>query len=226
MFAPAWPLCLWLLNVAFALKLQAFDAATNPADNPNRTPSPPITRPRGGDRWNTLEVQTVKWDTTGLDVTGLNGTVLLGYVAPNTTKHIYQDQPLAQNFALSDEAVNIILPDIPTGNEIYFVILLGDMNNTSPLFSIFNSSDTDGLTKISPPATLPPQTMTTQSATITDTNVVSTIGGQTTSARSDSSFTSPTSSPTQTSNGAVGRLAGSFMGVSIVIIVAAATYVI
>ncbi|KAI9059273.1 hypothetical protein FKP32DRAFT_1658198 [Trametes sanguinea] len=204
-------LVLCFLNAASALIFETLDAVPNPADDPNRTPSPPITRPRGGDRWNTLEVQTVKWDTTGMNVTGLNGTLLLGYVAPNTTKYVYEDQPLAQNFPMSDEAVNIILPDVPTGSEIYFVILLGDMNNTSPLFSIFSNSDSQGLTKISPPATLPPQTMTTQSATITDPNIVSTIGRQTSSARSDSPSTSASSSPTNSSNGAVGSLAASYM---------------
>ena len=30
-------------------------------------------------------------------------------------------QPIAQNFALEDEAVNIILPDVPTGDRYFLV---------------------------------------------------------------------------------------------------------
>ena len=37
------------------------------------------------------------------------------------TPHFRSAQPIAQNFALADEAVNIILPDVPTSNR-YFLI--------------------------------------------------------------------------------------------------------
>ncbi|KAI8978768.1 hypothetical protein BD414DRAFT_494326 [Trametes punicea] len=187
------------LNALCASSFEALNERQNPADDPHRTPSPVITRPNDGDKWSTLQVQTVRWDTTGLNVTGLNGTVLLGYVLPNTTRFVWTDQPLADNFALSDEAVNVILPAVPTG-ERYFMILLGDMNNTSPLFTIFNSTD-QGFPTNSPPLSLPAQTMTTQSATISDPNVVSTIGGGATSTKSSLTTAAASSSPTGDSNG-------------------------
>ncbi|KAI1794883.1 hypothetical protein LXA43DRAFT_883195 [Ganoderma leucocontextum] len=174
----------------------------NPADDPNRTPSPPILQPNHEVEWQALEVQTVTWDTTGLDVTGLNGTILLGFVRPDTTRFVYQDRPIAQNFALADEAVNIILPDVPTGNR-YFLILLGNMNNTSPLFGIAGT-DQNNPTNSLPPSTLPPQTITTRSATITRTDIVSTVGGASTSAVGSTSLTSaePSSSGTGVPNSA------------------------
>ncbi|KAM5538718.1 hypothetical protein V8D89_007747 [Ganoderma adspersum] len=184
--------------------------AVNPADDPNRIPSPPILQPNHEVEWQALEVQTVTWDTTGLNVTGLNGTILLGFVRPDTTRFVYQAQPIAQNFALADEAVNIILPDVPTSNR-YFLILLGDMNNTSPLFGIAGT-DQNNPTSTVLPSSLPPQTITTRSATITRTDIVSTVGGASTSAAS--SATSPTTSvePSGTGvpNGSAAWGAGTF----------------
>ncbi|TBU61912.1 hypothetical protein BD310DRAFT_920126 [Dichomitus squalens] len=172
--------------------------SNNPADDPKRTPSPPILKPNHITQWEALEDQTVTWDASGLNVTGLNGTILLGFVRPDTTRFVYQE-PLAQNFALADEAVNIILPDLPTNNR-YFLILLGDMNNTSPLFGIAGTDQNDP-TNSSPPTTLPPQTITTQSATITHTQVVSTVGGAA-STTTTASTTSTSSSPGSSSGGA------------------------
>ncbi|KAI0373708.1 hypothetical protein BV20DRAFT_962282 [Pilatotrama ljubarskyi] len=190
-----------LLGVTAASSFDVFYARQNPADDPNRTPSPPITSPAHSDRWTTLEVQTVTWDNIGLNVTGLKGTLLLGYVWENTTRTVWKDQPLASNFALSDGAVNVILPDVPSADD-YILILLGDMHNLSPLFAVLGTDN--GLATTVPPATLPPQTMATPSATITATSVVSTIAGSQTSASiSTSSGTDP--SPTSKPNGVVER---------------------
>ncbi|KAI0662206.1 hypothetical protein C8Q70DRAFT_633497 [Cubamyces menziesii] len=198
MLGSALVVLLGAIHVAFALNGETLGARQNPADDPNRTPSPPITRPNHEDKWNTGQVQTVTWDSTGLNVTGVNGTLLLGYVLPNTTRLVWTDQPLAQNVPLADDAVNIILPNVPTGDE-YFMILLGDMNNTSPLFAIANAAIVEATT---PPLSLPSQTMTTPSATITDTNVVSTIGANT-SEGSKSTSTSTAPSGTNTPNSAL-----------------------
>ncbi|KAH9889977.1 hypothetical protein C8Q73DRAFT_706216 [Cubamyces lactineus] len=185
------------IHVVTALKSETLSARQNPADDPNRIPSPPITRPNHEDKWTTGQVQTVTWDSTGLNVTGVNGTLLLGYVLPNTTRLVWTDQPLAEHVPLADEVVNIILPNVPTGDE-YFMILLGDMNNTSPLFAISNPAIVVATT---PPLSLPSQTMTTPSATVTDTNIVSTIGTNT-SAGTKSSSTSTAPSGTSTPNSA------------------------
>ena len=35
----------------------------------------------------------IRRDASGLDVTGLNGTILLGFVRPDTTRFVYQGTP-------------------------------------------------------------------------------------------------------------------------------------
>ncbi|KAI0328910.1 hypothetical protein GY45DRAFT_1325770 [Cubamyces sp. BRFM 1775] len=207
------------IHIASALKGETFEARQNPADDPNRIPSPPITRPNHEDKWNTGQVQTVTWDSTGLNVTGVNGTLLLGYVLPNTTRLVWTDQPLARNVPLADEVVNIILPNVPTGDE-YFMILLGDMNNTSPLFAIANPAIVVATT---PPLSLPAQTMTTPSATVTDTNVVSTIGTNT-SGGSKSSSTPTAPSETSTPNSALKADRNTLAHVAIGILVVMCTF--
>ena len=79
--------------------------------------------------------------------------------------------------------------------------MLGDMNNTSPLFGIAGTDQNDP-TNSSPPTTLPRQTITTRSATVTRTQVVSTVGAAT-SATTTGSSPSASSSLAASSSGGV-----------------------
>ncbi len=79
--------------------------------------------------------------------------------------------------------------------------VLGDMNNTSPMFGIAGT-DQNTPTNSVPPSTLPPQTIPTRSATITRTDIVSTVGGASTSAATSISPTSVEPSGTTVPNSA------------------------
>ena len=61
MLGSALVVLLGAIHVAFALNGETLGARQNPADDPNRIPSPPITRPNHEDKWNTGQVQTVTW---------------------------------------------------------------------------------------------------------------------------------------------------------------------
>ena len=51
---------LWIGQTAATLSRRS----TNPADDPNRTPSPPILKPNHITQWDALEDQTVTWYVT------------------------------------------------------------------------------------------------------------------------------------------------------------------
>ncbi|KAL1950416.1 hypothetical protein VTO73DRAFT_5540 [Trametes versicolor] len=220
---------LGLVNVAVATRFDPVNARQvqdgNPADDPNRTPSPRITRPTHSETWNPPDLKTVTWDNTGLNVTGLNGTLLLGYLEKNATRFVWQDQPLAQGFALSDGIVNVLVPDVPNWTS-YFLTLLGDMNNTSPLFAIIRD---DSLSVVTPPLRLPAQTATTQSATLSASDITSSTGATSASVTSTSGSTSnasaATPSATNKPNGAVRRTCGTVLG-SLTIAVVLARWVL
>ncbi|OJT08157.1 hypothetical protein TRAPUB_953 [Trametes pubescens] len=205
---------LGLVNLAVAARFKLGSARQvqdgNPADDPNRTPSPRITRPTHAETWNPLDLKTVTWDNTGLNVTGLNGTLLLGYLETNTTRFVWQDQPLAQGFALSDGIVNVLVPDVPNWSS-YFLTLLGDMNNISPLFAIIRD---DSVSVVTPPLRLPAQTMTTQSATLSASDITSSPGATSASVTgTESTSTASTAAPSATNkpNGAIGRTYGAVL---------------
>ena len=50
---------LFIAHVAAALSYS--ERVVNPADDPNRVPSPPILQPNHEVEWQALEVQTVTW---------------------------------------------------------------------------------------------------------------------------------------------------------------------
>ncbi|OSD07546.1 hypothetical protein PYCCODRAFT_623803 [Trametes coccinea BRFM310] len=102
------------------------------------TKSPSIIRPNGADVWTVGSVQTIRWSNAGLDITNEQGRVVLGYNDPVTGRtNEYLVQPLADGFRLADEVVNIVTPEVPSG-DFYYIVLLGNADNASPIFSIIN----------------------------------------------------------------------------------------
>ncbi|KAH9890025.1 hypothetical protein C8Q73DRAFT_148386 [Cubamyces lactineus] len=182
-----------------------------------RAVSPTIISPSSQDQWPLGAVETVTWLTGGFNVTGVNGTILMGYVQSNGSVFLWKgNQPLAQNFPLSDGQVNVRCPlNLPTGTR-YVIALLGDENNLSAVFQVVDANNPI------PSSVQPePSTLSTvghvPSATITQTSVVGTIPPPSNTGSSSStngtssasaSSSSDTAHPTQTKSS--GNGAGSW----------------
>ncbi|KAI9061343.1 hypothetical protein FKP32DRAFT_1576125 [Trametes sanguinea] len=125
-------LCAAVFLAAYALIGCYAAAIVDPTKSPN------IIRPNGADVWTVGNVQTIRWSNTGLDITNEQGRVILGYNDPVTGRtNEYLVQPLADGFRLADEVVNIVTPEVPSG-DFYYIVLLGNADNASPIFSIVN----------------------------------------------------------------------------------------
>jgi len=99
---------------------------------------PPLTEPVQGDTWPIGTNQTVCWDTSEIPPIAQNymGTVYLGYYVNGTSsENLYIDNPLAKGFLLTDGSVSVTVPQVPSGDS-YFVVLVGDSDNKSGTFSI------------------------------------------------------------------------------------------
>ncbi|KAI0328858.1 hypothetical protein GY45DRAFT_938302 [Cubamyces sp. BRFM 1775] len=116
------------------------------------TKSPEILRPDGADVWTVGQVQTIRWSNAGLDINKEQGRVLLGYHNPTDgSDNEYITNPLADGFFLADEVLNIVVPDLPSG-PFYWIVLLGNAANWSPMFTIINpASPTISLTNVTFP---------------------------------------------------------------------------
>ncbi|KZT64924.1 hypothetical protein DAEQUDRAFT_677692 [Daedalea quercina L-15889] len=105
--------------------------------------SPLITSPDASTVWNVGDTVTVTWNMSALppntNVTGVKGMVVLGY-STWQSENLDIDDPLAQNFLLSDGQVSFVVPSVPT-RENYIVDLFGDSGNISPNFTIIGTSD-------------------------------------------------------------------------------------
>ncbi|KAI0373763.1 hypothetical protein BV20DRAFT_962342 [Pilatotrama ljubarskyi] len=182
--------------------------------------SPLILRPNGADVWRVGDVEAIRWSNDGLGITSQQGRVLLGYINPkNAVTQEYIQQPLADGFRLADEVVNVVVPDVPTA-DFCFIVLLGGASNQSPLFSIVNpASPTEGNpTNITFPERI--SVSAAPSATVSHTSSSS-------SASTASSTTASSSSPTPTTTGKSGacrqsRRAG--LGWSVLSILGAAVF--
>ncbi|KAH9890007.1 hypothetical protein C8Q73DRAFT_147525 [Cubamyces lactineus] len=130
---------------------------------------PTILRPGGADVWTVGEVETVKWSNRGLQLPGQVGQVFLGYMNPESGDFVnYFEQPLASNVVLDNKEVNVIVPDLPTG-DFYYIILAGENANQSPLFSILNpAAPHESIANVTFPPSIsvstgPPVTLSTSS---------------------------------------------------------------
>ncbi|KAI0328880.1 hypothetical protein GY45DRAFT_940223 [Cubamyces sp. BRFM 1775] len=168
--------------------------------------APPILSPNASSIWTAGSVQSVRWDNGGLDIPpNKHGEVVLGYYDPLDDDpgvgHEYYGQPLADGFLISDEVVNVVVPnDIPSGH-YYYILLLGDVRNQSAVFSISNpaspSTSTANLTFPSTIATSSAPSATVShwspSGTSTPTSAATTLSSGTMSVTSTDTQTKGTS---------------------------------
>ncbi|KAI9061347.1 hypothetical protein FKP32DRAFT_1678244 [Trametes sanguinea] len=166
---------------------------------PRATVSPTIISPSGGrTQWTLGSVQTVEW-VSDEDLTGLNGTVYMGYIQKDGNPFLWKDQPLAENFALADLAVNVRCPlNLPFGTRYVIALSInGDDSDISGVFSV-NDFSTTGTADFSATPSALSTLGNVPSATISRTSVVGVIGTPTSSSSSGQSIQSSatTSSPT------------------------------
>ncbi|KAI0328851.1 hypothetical protein GY45DRAFT_1346877 [Cubamyces sp. BRFM 1775] len=167
---------------------------------PRGTVSPAILSPSGLSQWSLGSVQTVRW-ALDQDLSGINGTVYMGYLPSNNNPFLWKDQPLAENFSLTDGVVNVRCPlNLPTGGRYVIALSIdGDDSDISTQFSVIDQDDPNVATTSSPPATLS-TTGNIPSATISRTSVVSVIGSPTSTLATDSSSKASTSTASKTSS--------------------------
>ncbi|KAH9896689.1 hypothetical protein C8Q73DRAFT_643264 [Cubamyces lactineus] len=127
--------------IYLVLSLAALACAQSADENPR------VIDPHSQTTWTAGKVETVSWDTTGINVYDdanrpLAGQILLGYLINSTNQYLWADEPLAKGFLLLEKQTQIIVPEVPTGT--YFIALLGDSGNWSQLFKINNPSEPTG----------------------------------------------------------------------------------
>ncbi|KAI8978812.1 hypothetical protein BD414DRAFT_421607 [Trametes punicea] len=172
--------------------------------------SPLILRPNGADVWTVGSVETVRWSNEGLDITNDQGSVVLGYLDPSTGQtNEYIRQPLVEGFQLADEVVNVVTPDVPSG-DFYYIVLLGNADNESPLFSIINpKSPAESIVNVTFPNQL--SISSAPAATVSHSSSSAVASPATSSSSASPSASSPTSSSSGAS-GACRRTEGSTLG--------------
>ncbi|KAF8968973.1 hypothetical protein BDZ97DRAFT_1654445 [Flammula alnicola] len=168
----------------FALVIQASPLSRRDVITPN------ITSPTADSVWPVGSNQTVTWDTSNFppvsQITNILGKVILGFNA-NNSLNLDFNNPLAQNFNLTDGSVQVTVPNVQPRND-YLIVLFGDSGDTSPAFSI--TLITGGSSSASTTATLTDSTPLT-----TPTSPASSVSS-THSSSSSSSGASPSPSTT------------------------------
>ncbi|KAI9063628.1 hypothetical protein FKP32DRAFT_1676327 [Trametes sanguinea] len=115
-------------------------------------PAPPITAPRSGDVWDVGSRQTIRWDTAGQPVynalgMSLTGIIWLGYLTNSSDGssqvNIWPGSPLAVGFPITNEQVDVIVPDVPTASNYFITGVRDNTLDMSELFSIYNPKDPD-----------------------------------------------------------------------------------
>jgi len=100
--------------------------------------NPKITCPHHKTVWTAGQHVTFTWDTSGIpeDYKG-TGKLILGWLTHDSSnEHLQLDEPLHENFLLTDGFCEATLPhDLPTRHS-YIVVLMGNSGNASPKFTI------------------------------------------------------------------------------------------
>ncbi|KAI8970900.1 hypothetical protein BD414DRAFT_501550 [Trametes punicea] len=162
-------------------------------------PNPPVLIPNSATVWTVGDTETVTWDTTGIVLTDpagreLTGQVVLGYLA-GQSQLLYQTQPLAQGFLLSQKQTQVVVPNVPSG--IYFIALEGDTGNWSPNFKIVNPSEPSG----TPPKSIVVTPVSSGAASTTSDSTSATSVAATTTQQSSVSAMSAASGSSAAHNG-------------------------
>ncbi|KAI9063610.1 hypothetical protein FKP32DRAFT_1676313 [Trametes sanguinea] len=188
-------------------------------------PNPPVINPHSSTVWTVGDTETVTWSTTGIIVNDpagrpLSGKVVLGYLTDDA-QFLWQAQPLAQGFLLSEKQTQVVVPNVPTGK--YFIALEGDTGNWSQNFQINNPSEPSGtppkslaVTPVSSGAassTTAASSTSTQSASATTT--ASTTGSGSATQTTSASGSSGASSAASTTFGASSTSSGASTSASV-----------
>ncbi|OSD07547.1 hypothetical protein PYCCODRAFT_1430802 [Trametes coccinea BRFM310] len=177
---------------------------------------PTVLNPNGTDVWTVGEVATVRWSNNGLDIPpNKHGQVLLGFTGlpgPFGT-NVWYDQPLADGFLISDEVVNVVVPDVPSGN-FYFIQLSGDVatSDQDTPFTIINpKSPAQPLSEVVEPSTIAISSAPSATASHFSASSAATSSASTTSTQSSStSSTSSASAPSSTSSSGAAQEGGGY----------------
>ncbi|KAG6809412.1 hypothetical protein H0H92_000337 [Tricholoma furcatifolium] len=192
--------------------------------------SPTITSPNASTVWPVGTQQTVTWETDNIppasQLTDPNGMVVLGYLGSNggynldigenvfytlLVSHIKAcglimiDNPLAQDFPLTQGEVDITVPNV-TPRDDYIIVLFGDSGNASPAFAItrITNSTTTSTTQSSTSSTISRsanteiQSSSATSSTSTHISSTTITPSATTTASTSSATGSSSSTSTQT----------------------------
>ncbi|KAL1950556.1 hypothetical protein VTO73DRAFT_5680 [Trametes versicolor] len=105
---------------------------------------PQVTAPTAGDVWPAGSTQTITWDTSAIPAEARNqtGLILLGYVEEGDAtgnEHLDTANALASGFPITAGTIDVSVPAVPQRSD-YVVVLFGDSGNTSPKFTITNST--------------------------------------------------------------------------------------
>jgi len=129
-----------LTALAIVSSASAFPVAVAP-DTSRRSEdivySPPITSPKQGAVWKVGSKQVVTWNASSIPqgAQGNTGTIMLGYNDNTGSENLDYEHPLADGFLLTAGKQSITVPNVPK-RSTYFVAVLGDSGNTSPMFTI------------------------------------------------------------------------------------------
>ncbi|KAJ7784373.1 hypothetical protein B0H16DRAFT_1876838 [Mycena metata] len=127
--SPFTSLCIFLLFSVVAILAAPLDSRT--------VFDPPITSPTAQTVWKVGSVETVTWNATGIPA-GVTGKIMLGFLS-STSEGEHLSDTLASGFNLTDEKVDVTVPQVATGTQ-YIIVLFGDSGNFSPTFTIQGSS--------------------------------------------------------------------------------------
>ncbi|EJC97887.1 uncharacterized protein FOMMEDRAFT_97900 [Fomitiporia mediterranea MF3/22] len=119
--------------------------------------NPVITYPTAGVVWAVGETREITWNADDIpqEVKDTTGTIVLGF-NENDSENLDLAHPLATGFKLTDEKVNVTVPDVADRSD-YIVVLFGDSGNASPEFTINggSSSSSSVATSTATASTLP-----------------------------------------------------------------------
>ncbi|OJT09903.1 hypothetical protein TRAPUB_13646 [Trametes pubescens] len=105
---------------------------------------PEVTAPTEGAVWPAGSTQTITWDTSAIPAEARNqtGLILLGYLVDGDAtgnEHLDTANALASGFPITAGTIDVVIPEVDPRND-YVVVLFGDSGNTSPKFTITNTT--------------------------------------------------------------------------------------
>ncbi|PWN43292.1 hypothetical protein IE81DRAFT_94370 [Ceraceosorus guamensis] len=105
--------------------------------------NPKITSPTAETVWNAGQTYKVTWSTDDIpaDAKEYKGMVKLGYEPADGEGGLNLKKTLAKDFQLTDNEVEVTIPENQEERSDYIIVLMGDSGNASPHFTIKPKSD-------------------------------------------------------------------------------------